>query len=505
MRILTFLLSMTGVVSAALLPIPNAHPTVSYPWDSALAKTWQGIQERNIAPWSTGMVHRPKSESPGDAVSEGQGYGMMVALFANDQATFNSIWQASETYMWNGKSLDWRTNSAGNRMGYGAATDADQDMAAMLILADSLVKAGIWTSWNLPNGTTYAGRAQKMLDWIWSTMVESRYTSNGTEYHLRPGDGWGGYSTVNVGYYTPAFYRVYAAFDNNTNHKWLELAEQGYRTLEGNEGAALGLGPDWCDGSGAVLASGPGYNAFDNGQSMYKDAIRILWRVATDAIWFDTPAAKSFLQKSLEFIKGKGGASAANFYQLNGELVCESCVFIFNGTALQRPRREHSPLTIGMWASVAAAVGTSQDREEFSVEMQKFYTTGANYWGKATDANGEDTLHNEMYFDQFLAWFGMSTLSGTNSNILYDIANPPPASIQSSQRPLGFARVRQGLLEIQAPAQTQISLVNLQGQQVWQVLHSHAGVASYQVPKGVYWVQFKAQGIRNAIRVAIYD
>ena len=28
-----------------------------------------------------------------------------------------------------------------------------------------------------------------------------------------------------------------------------------------------------------------------------------------------------------------------------------------------------------------------------------------DYWGKASDTAFEDTLHNEMYFDQFLARF----------------------------------------------------------------------------------------------------
>jgi len=135
--------------------------------------------------------------------------------------------------------------------------------------------------------------------------------------------------------------------------------------------------------------------------------------------------------------------------------------------------------------------------------MQKYYTTGANYWGRASDANGEDTLHNEMYFDQFLAWFGMATLSGTNSNILYDIANPPPASIHHPNRQVGLVRVRQGMIEVHAQAQTHIVLLDLQGRQVWQTMHQNSGAALYPAPKGIHWVQLKHREQSRAFRVAV--
>lgn len=453
------LLALVSSTMAAILPVPNSHiPTGN--WDNALQQTWTGIKQRNMAPWSTGLVHRPKSESPGDAVSEGQGYGMMVALYANDQTTFNSIWQASESYLWNGQALNWRVGPTGSTMGYGAATDADQDVAAMLIFADALVKAGVWKSYTLSNGVGYSTRAQAMLNHIWNTMVDSY----GGNYHLKPGDGWGGYNTLNVGYYTPAFYRIFARFDTESTHDWLALADQGYRTLNANPGAALGLAPDWSDGAGQVLPSGPGYNAFDNGHSMYKDAIRVLWRIGTDALWFNTPEAKSFLSKSLAFLDAQGGASAANFYQLDGQKVCGSCVFVFNGTALQRPRQEHSHLTLGMWAAAAAGAGTTSQKQALSDELAKYYTSGNNFFGRATDAASEDTLHNEMYFDQFLAWYGAAMLSGTYSNIIYDLENPPSAVRESNTKPSFHIQTEANTLILIGSTGDSYTVHNIQGQ-----------------------------------------
>ena len=81
------------------------------------------------------------------------------------------------------------------------------------------------------------------------------------------------------------------------------------------------------------------------------------------------------------------------------------------------------------------AVGEKADRIAFSEEMGKFYE-GGDYFGLAKDTSGalEDTLHNEMYFDQFLAWFGTSLMSGVFVNVVDAIDNPkqPTAGDSSS-------------------------------------------------------------------------
>lgn len=510
MKIVFFLLLvLASLVQAALLPVRNAQPKVSFDWKPALELTWQGIKARNIDayPATDGLLHRPKADGsigPGDAVSEGQGYGMMVALYAGDQSTFNRIWAASNKYMWNGNSLDWQVKPDGSKAGGGAAADADQDIAAMLIFADSLVKAGIWQS--APSGgPDYAERAQAMLNRIWGSMVHKYDGANGVEYHLRPGDGdgsgWGGYSSLNPGYYTPAFYRIYADFDSNSDHKWMLLIDQAYKTLEANPGAARGLLPDWSNGAGEVLASGPGYNAYDRGQSMFKDAIRILWRVSCDALWFNEPRAKSFLRKSMDFLATKGGAPAANFYKLDGTVIPIADTWTFNGGKTTRKRNEHSPLTIGMWATAAMAVGTAAEKEALSAEMQKYYETGKNYFGLAVDPSGaeEDTAHNEMYFDQFLAWWGVSMMAGVQSNVLYDIANPPPASTRPSKNNLAQTmKIQQspGRLTVRVPGfQGRIEIFGIQGQRL-STLEAEGGLFVWNttgVPSGLYLLKAGSQ------------
>jgi endo-1,4-beta-D-glucanase Y len=395
---------------------------VSTPLDSVLSQTWKGLKKRNIEPWSDGLVHRPKSETPGDAVSEGQAYGMILAMYQNDAAAFNSIWDATESKMWNATKgyYDWRYQD-GKITGTGMATDADQDIALMLIFADALQTKGIWASHNSPKGVSYKARAQSLLATLWNSGV---YNGN-----LRPGAGWGGGEQsqyckcdfVNPGYFSPASYRIFQQFDASRN--WNSVLESSYQMIAKNPGYSKGLLPDWMTtGGGEVPGSALGYNPFYEGKTLYKDAIRVHWRLAMDYLWFQEPRAKSFLDNAYSFV-GRDPAKA-NFYRMDGSLVPVESTFTLSGTAGPvRSRREHSHLTVGQWACAAMVSGGADSADAWAEELLKFHTPGADFWGLALDPSGaqEDTAHNEVYFDQFLSWFGASVLAGRFTNILADL------------------------------------------------------------------------------------
>jgi endo-1,4-beta-D-glucanase Y len=401
---------------------------VATPLDSVLERTWSGLKARNIKPWSDGLVHRPKSETPGDAVSEGQAYGMTLALYLNDQAAFNGIWDAAESKMWNDGNgfYDWRWNN-GTVVGMGLATDADQDIALMLIFADALVEKGIWTAHKSPKNVDYKARAQSILTSLWNKGIN--------DGNLRPGANWGGGGTcgsgasswpcgdhVNPGYFAPANYRVFKDFDKSRD--WGKVIDKSYQTIAKSPGYGKGLLPDWMKLDGTYAsAKDLGYNPFDVGQSFYKDAIRVHWRLATDWLWFKEPRAKTFLDNAYGFV-GRN-PSKANFYRMDGSLVPAESTFVLNGTkGPTRSRREHSALTTGMWACAAMASGGADSADSWAREMLRWYAPGSDVWGLAKDPDGgvEDTAHNEVYFDQFLAWFGASILAGRFTNILADLS-----------------------------------------------------------------------------------
>ena len=436
-RIVPVCVAAAITTTFAVLDLPNAQPKVDAAyWNAALDSTWQGLIRRNIQPYSAGvgLIHRPKSEAPGDAVSEGVGYGMLVALYANDQASFNKMWDEANSTMWGKCYYNWQMSVDGKIVGTGAASDAEEDIALALIFADKLVSAGKWKAYTSTKfGYDYKTHAQKILDCMWSS---EQITSDGI---LAPGAGWGGRSFVNPGYFSPAWYKIFAKFDSNGD-RWNKVVDKSYEIISKSPGYSMGMVPDWMTpGGGWVGSAGLGYNAYFESKGFFKDAIRILWRVAIDAIWFDEQRAKSFLKNALTFINSKGGAKAANFYQIEnaGELLpADDKWYDFNNSkdsTTWRYRREHSHLTIGMWATAAMAVGEKADRIAFSEEMGKFYE-GRDYFGKAKDESGalEDTLHNEMYFDQFLAWFGTSMMSGAFVNVIDAIDNPKAATVGDS-------------------------------------------------------------------------
>jgi endo-1,4-beta-D-glucanase Y len=442
-------------------------PRVSTPYDSILLRTWHGVRDRNVRAYTTGMVHRPKSDRPHDAVSEGISYGMFLALYANDQAYFNSIWAAGEQYMWNagGGFYDWRRNRTGGASfdpyfphPNGPASDADQDIALLLIFAEQLVKNGIWRPDTVRNGTGYGRRARSILHTIRNSMILRISSGQHAGSYLLPGH-WGdvvndagGMGTINPGYFAPAFYRVFAEYEPEHAAVWNTLISTSYDLIERSPGYSRGLLPDWCSIDGSTTG-GAGYNAYRAGDAMYRDAIRIYWRLAKDYLWYREPRAKTFLDNAMAFIEdtlarrngpagGPFGPEAANYFEMDGRLLPAGDYEIL-GAGLRnipRSRREHSHLTVSMWASAAIGTGNVALAERYSERLLQFYQPGTDYWGNAVDPTGgrmmrigsdsvlvtEDTLTNETYFDQFLAWFGAALLGGITTNIWEDLKDGVP-------------------------------------------------------------------------------
>jgi len=353
------------------------------------------------------LIHRPRSEIPGDAVSEGIGYGLLVSLFCDDQEGFNGLLHGAETSMWNGKYYDWRVNIDHTLLASGGATDAEQDIAAALLLADQRVRNGSWE--NHPPDF-YATRARVMLDSMWTNgMIE---TATPPLFIVRPGYQWGGYHLINPGYFSPAWYRLFQEFD--PTHDWQGVIDSCYLLLEKSPGYDKGLVPDWMTAEGTYANPNDlGYNAYGDGKYMFKDGIRILWRIGTDWLWNPSETrALTFLENAVRFI---GTIDHADFYQMDGNRLPEEDVWVFDGGARTRPRREHSPLTIGMWM-VPLVLLSPENETDHSIRVLESYWTdhkkdGECYWGWDADPTGnhEDIGHNEMYFDQFLSQFGAMT------------------------------------------------------------------------------------------------
>jgi hypothetical protein len=146
-------------------------------------------------------VKKPDSGSVvGSTVSEGIGYGMILAVYMNDQNLFDSLWKYEQSHLGQNGLMDWEIgpNNQITSGGKGAATDGDEDMAWALVMADRQWGA----SGSLDD--TYLNHAKRLIELILQYEVDvSR------NYLLRPGDQWGNVDVTNISYFAPAYFRVF--------------------------------------------------------------------------------------------------------------------------------------------------------------------------------------------------------------------------------------------------------------------------------------------------------
>jgi endo-1,4-beta-D-glucanase Y len=253
-------------------------------------------------------VQRPKDPTlqPNSTVSEGIGYGLLVAVYMNDQALFDELWKYEQSVLGKNGLMDWYIGSNGSdRPGtVGAATDADEDMAWALLMADRQ-----WGG-NGSLGDSYLNVAKHQIDQIFNNEI--------FEYKLlKPGDGWGDNSTVNASYFAPAYYRAFAKVSGNDN--WNQVLQTSYdtlnNTLNGSNGNATnGLVPAW-----ATSAGQPNSNAYPGSPTNYQyDSCRTPFRIGLDYCLTGEPRARAYVAKTSQFFSAIGAKQIVDGYNLDG-------------------------------------------------------------------------------------------------------------------------------------------------------------------------------------------
>jgi endo-1,4-beta-D-glucanase Y len=239
----------------------------------------------------------------GSTVSEGIAYGMLASVYMNDEPLFDGLWLFEQGNLDSNGLMNWAPEGSGPDCG-GAATDADEDMAFALVMADR--------QWGGQGsiGEPYKQAAITMIGQIWNTEVfQSKW--------LRAGDGdWATNTNLNVSYLAPAYYKVFRNIDPNTSHDWNALVDGSYSTiadaLTGNQNQSNGLVPAWCDDSSQTTCR-PG----SPGNYQY-DSCRTPFRIGLDWCWSSEPRAQAYVQKTSTFFAGVGASHIADGYALDG-------------------------------------------------------------------------------------------------------------------------------------------------------------------------------------------
>jgi endo-1,4-beta-D-glucanase Y len=266
------------------LPVPNSQNTAN-----ANPKTWWTTWKDKYYQDCTNGTGRIASNG-NETVSEGIGYGMLMAVGNDDQPTFDKLWAYYKAHEDKNGLMNWKINACDSGFtGQYAATDADEDAAMALVQADAN-----WGGYKT-DATTLIGAIKKFE------------TAAGPPSNLLPGDAPGGWSagTVNPSYFALGYWHVWATYVGDTF--WNTLATDAYTALAAYQklsisGSTGALVPNWGIISGTATDASYGY-----------DACRTPWRITTDYVWFETAEAKTFLQNVSTYIDSMNGVAKAPF------------------------------------------------------------------------------------------------------------------------------------------------------------------------------------------------
>lgn len=216
----------------------------------------------------------------GCTVSEGIGYGMLIAVFQEDFALYNSIWAYSKAFRYSAYGRDglmpWLTFSfSWNIPDKSSATDADLDIATSLIIA--FYKTG---------DQAYMDDAVTLMKAIWETEINPSnfliYSGNTATWKAAADPAY------NMSYFSPVALRLFAKVDPDPSHNWNAVLDAMYAYTKTVQSGGTGVFPDWSNAAGIAI-NPPNNSAKGTYWTFNKESVRVPWRIAWDYYWFQDP------------------------------------------------------------------------------------------------------------------------------------------------------------------------------------------------------------------------
>jgi len=247
------LLGPGGNAGAAATPVAGSYCSRPAQADSTTARAaYETFKTTLVTADGAGgalRIYKPDSGTvTGSTVSEGMGYGLLLALYHDDQEVFEQLWRYVASYVNPRGLMDWEMDPAGNVIGTGAASDGDEDIAFALLMA-----ARRWGG----RGTLdedYQVLGVRMVEAMWTYEVDQT-----RGYMWKPADAWGDVDVTNLSYFAPAYFRVFGEATHNVEG-WNAVIDGNYAILElplndtlGN--ADNGLVPAWSSSRGEPVVA----------------------------------------------------------------------------------------------------------------------------------------------------------------------------------------------------------------------------------------------------------
>ncbi len=418
-KVLIGALVLMAASAQAAFP-PYTPRELKYPsytnWDAKLPSVWAGWKKRFV---SNGLVQGNDPSGTKMSISEGQSYGLLLSVWMGDQATFNTIWTATENTFWN-SSKGWY----GWKVGDGNfAGDADIDIAGALIFASALVDSGKWTNATV-GGNTYKQKAIIVLK-----SVIANFIDQGNNYRINswPGAGDG---IRNPSYHMPGWYPIFkefAAANNITGMDWDKAAAGAFSLLEAQPNSKYGMARNFSTGSGGSPSGG---TSSPNNYDMGYDAIRVPLRVAHAAIWYPTVLPRAVAYAKSVWNNGTATMGVNPMYP--GEYEVASAKL--SGWKGQNgytgdPKYEYF-MTRSMWGSLAVSV-MDQDAKSAAAANQIARDFGRSLSGNdyldGEESRCEQSLSTSPcynYFAQSLGLLGALVMAGRAPNVWDDMKHP---------------------------------------------------------------------------------
>jgi endo-1,4-beta-D-glucanase Y len=298
---------------------------------------------------------------------------MLLSVYANDQATFDGLWQYEQQHLGANGLMEWEIAPDGTTLGEGAATDGDEDMAFALVVAHAR-----WGRGTLAK--PYLKYAREQIELIWQHEVDH---SRGDQ--LMPGDQFDGAQIINLSYFAPAFYRVFGAVTGQ-QAAWQRVVDSGYAALAAtlnrdNQNLDNGLVPAWSTPEG-VPTSPP-----NTGHPIHHqlDSCRTPFRIALDYCWFNEPRARPYLAKISTFHEHIGARHLLDGYNLDG-------------TPFKGAKLHLAAFVAGAGAAAMAIPEQAQLREEAYAELISWHAAlgGSEYYNKSWSVLGALMLTGQL-------------------------------------------------------------------------------------------------------------
>jgi endo-1,4-beta-D-glucanase Y len=245
-------------------------------------------------------VQKDATDGSYSTVSEGMGYGMLLAVYFDDPVRFDKLYKYVKYYRTKNKDglMPWIIDGSGTVTNSYNATDGDQDIAVALVFASK--------RWGSPY---YSTEASAYINTIYRTCITS-------EGYVKPGSAYGGANEMDPSYFSTAWYRIFA--DQTGDQRWFTVIEKCFEVSRKiHNRYPSGLIPDWCNSDGAAPTNPSGNRTHTH----WYDASRYSWRMAIDYCWFGDTRAQIYSNYMTDFFRNNGGIkNVKDGYNLNGSV-----------------------------------------------------------------------------------------------------------------------------------------------------------------------------------------